>query len=72
MPIARFNSSGYPPRGSRRAAWGGVVVVVVVVLVLGFAAGYGEAVMGALATAVVSAAVTEIIKVRIGSMPRNA
>lgn len=69
MPIVRFNSSCYPPRRGRRVAWGGVVVVVV--FVLGFAVGYGEAVMGAVATALASATVTEIVRARIAYRSRN-
>lgn len=71
MGIVRFDSSWYWPRRDRRAAWCGAVVVVVV-FVLGFAAGYGEAVVGALATAATGAAVSELIKVNLRSRPRNA
>lgn len=71
MGIVRFNSSWYRPRRGRRALWWGVVIVVLV-FVLGFAAGYGEAVLGALATAVTSAVVTEGVKANRCGRPHNA
>jgi len=71
MRIVRFNSSWYWPRRGRRAVWRGVIIVVLV-FVLGFAAGYGETVLGALVTAVASAALTEIVKASLRGRPRNA
>ncbi len=69
MRIVRPDFPWYGPRGDRRAAWW--VVVVVLVCVLGLVAGYGEAVLGALAAAVASAAVTEIVKASLQGRPRN-
>jgi len=70
MRIVRFNSSCYWPRRGRRAVWWWAVVVLV--LIIGFAVGYGEAVLGGLATAVASGAVTEIVKASLRGRPRSA
>ncbi len=71
MGIAHFNSSWYLPRRDRRAAWCGVIVVVLVV-VIGFAAGYGEAVAGALVTVAASVTASELIKINLRNRPRSA
>jgi L-alanine-DL-glutamate epimerase-like enolase superfamily enzyme len=70
MRMVRFNEPWYRPRRGRRAVWWGVVIVVLV-FVLGIA-GYGAAVLGALATAVASAAASEVVKASLRSRPRSA
>jgi len=59
MQIVRLASSWYWPWPGRRAV---LYLVVVLVLVLGVTAGYGEVIMGALATAVVTVVLTEIVQ----------
>jgi hypothetical protein len=72
MRIVRFSSSWYWPHRGRRAIWWWGVVLIVLVFVLGFSAGYGEAVLGALVNAVTSAAATEIVKASRRGRPRSA
>ncbi|PXX59893.1 hypothetical protein DFR70_111280 [Nocardia tenerifensis] len=71
MRIVRFNSSWYWPRRDTRTAWCGVVIIVLVVAAC-FVAGYGEAVLVALATTVAGALTTEMIKLGLQARLRTA
>lgn len=71
MRIVRSNSTWYWPCPGRRTIWRGVIIVILV-FVLSSAAGYGEAVLGALAAAGASAAATEITKAIRRERPRSA
>jgi hypothetical protein len=71
MRTILFNCASYLP-WSRRPANTLVVVVLVVILTGAFTAGYGEAAIVALGTAVLSAVATEGVKAALRVRPRNA